>query len=1116
MNYRKINNITGWITGAIAFIVYLKTMEPTVSFWDCGEFLSCAYKLEVGHSPGAPFFMMVQRVFALFAGGTATGAPSVSDLTHIGAATTINALSALTSALSILFLFWTISHFAKKLMVEGNAEPDNNQTILIMGAALVGALAYTFSDTFWFSAVEAEVYGTSPFFTAVTFWAVLKWENVADNKHADRWLVLIAYLVGVSVCVHLLNLLTIPAIAMVYYFRRYVATWYGTILAFVMGCVVLGFVQFGVIQYIPRLASVFDIMFTNSFGTSFDTGAIFFLVIVIAILIGLLFLSKKKVWPVVHTSVLCVIFIIIGYSSYFSAIIRSRADVPIDMTNPDNPISFLDYVDREQFGQQPLIYGSYYNSVYTDLDTSKKLYAQTKVGGKDHYEIVGKKMEAIYGTDQNGVNQSHFFPRIYDNNEQSHINFYKNFIGPENQDDPGFSDNMKYFLGYQMNWMWWRFFMWNFAGRQNDVEGQGDPQRGNWISGITFVDQMRGLGDSDKMGSGFSDNDAHNKLYFLPFILGILGLVFQFNRNKRDGIVVLTLFFFTGAAIGIYLNMPPLQPRERDYAFAGCTYTFAIWIGLGVLMVYSWFKKMTQSPAAAYGAIGLCLVAVPTLMAKVEWNDHDRSKKTLARAVAYNTLSCCADSAVLFTFGDNQTYPLWYMQEVEGYRKDVRVINTSLLGIDWYIDQLNYRINDADAVPMIWKRDDYIGDRHNYVQYYDNPARKIPKDQFFNLTEVCNFIISKDHENMARRGGGEYVNYIPLKNFFVPSLSKEELVKRGMLNAADTNKVITDMRWSYPKPAAQKGDLAILNIIAAVANNGWKRPLYFDAGLRTGDYGGTGDYLHMEGLVYRLMPFKYKDSAVQKVNTQVLGSINTDKGYDMFMNKFLWGGADRNDVYFDEPNRHEFVTYRMDGAFLANQLAAEGKKDKAVQVLDKVMAGITEHSYSYDYTGYFMAASYFRAGATKKAEDLTDKIMRNAGDDLKWWSDLPDGSKMAMGDDIRQQFQIMQSLAQMAGQNGDMAKAKALTDKIVGHAENYVNWVGSLSGDAKTSQAEDIQQKFYIMQSLAQMEYAGGDSVSAKQVSLKMKNMSGKVMDLLNMRNRATPQQQQQQQEGEE
>ncbi len=1027
MNYRKINNIVGWITGGIALFVYLKTMEPTVSFWDCGEFLSCAYKLEVGHSPGAPFFMILQRLFALFAGGTTTGGPSTN------AALFINALSAVMSALTILFLFWTITHLAKKLVSAKGMEPNQNQVMLIMGAGLVGALAYTFSDTFWFSAVEAEVYATSSFFTALTFWAILKWEDVADNKYADRWIVLIAYLIGLSVCVHLLNLLAIPAVAMVYYFKRYEATTKGTIIAFLAGCVVLAFVQFGVIQYIPRIASSFDLMFTNSFGMSFDTGAIVFLVIVAGLLVFLLFFAKKKNNRLLHTGVLSVIFIIIGYSCYLTAIIRSRADVPIDMTNPDNPMSFLDYVNREQFGQQPLLFGPYYTNTYTALDTSKKLYMQTKVNGKDYYQQVGTKTDVIYGTDVNGVSQSHFFPRIYDGNDQNHVNFYRSFLGLGKNDEPTSVDNLKYFFTYQMNWMWFRFFMWNFAGRQNDMEGQLDPQRGNWISGIPFIDRMRGLGDVDGMGSGYADSDAHNKLYMLPFILGILGIIYQFNRNRQDGIVVLTLFFFTGLAIGIYLNMPPLQPRERDYAFAGCTYTYAIWIGLGVLMVHKWFSKLLNGPGAIVSATAVCLLAAPVLMAKEEWNDHDRSKKTLARAVAYNTLSCCPQNAVLFTFGDNQTYPLWYIQEIEGFRKDVRIINTSLLGIDWYVDQLNYRTNDADAVPMIWKKDDYMGDHHNYMMY--NKNAQLPQDKFFSIVDICNFMISKDPANMASRGGEEMINYMPTRNFYVPSLSKDELVSRGLLKAQDTARVTTDMKFVYPKTTAYKNDLAILNIIAAVARDGWKRPLCFDAGLRQGDYGGTGEFMHMEGLVYHLIPYKYTDA--QKVNPQLLGSIDADKSYDLFMNKFVWGGAERNDVYYDEPNRHEFVTYRMDASFLANELVAQGKKDQAVRVLDKVMSNISEHSYYYDYTAYFIASGYYRAGALDKGNELAKKIVRNAETSLKWMMTLPADEKNVMGDDAKQSFQIIQQLSALSYQAGDSVIAKQFYDKIQTLGPNF-------------------------------------------------------------------------------
>ncbi len=1025
MNYRKVNNLVGWIVGGIAAIVYLMTMERTTSFWDCGEFLSCAYKLEVGHSPGAPFFMMLQRMFALFAGGEVyTGGPSTN------AALFMNSLSALASAFSILFLFWTITHFAKKLVAH-NIEPDTTQLISIMGAGVVGALACTFSDTFWFSAVEAEVYATSSLFTAFTFWVMLKWEHIADEKHADRWIVLIAFLIGLSVCVHLLNLLTIPALAMIYYFRRYEnPSTKGAAVAFLVGCVILGFIQFGVIQYIPRIASVFDRVFTNDFGASFDTGAFVFLVLFAALLAFLLLFFKKKGWYLAHTGMLCVIFIIIGYSCYFTAIIRSRADVPIDMTNPDNPMSFLDYVNREQFGQQPLLSGPYFTSRYTDFDDSRKLYAPAKVDGKDVYEVVGKKTEPIFGVDpRTGQNQSHFFPRIWDYNNPSHVSFYRNYLGLGEDEDPTARDNFSFFMQYQMGWMWWRFFMWNFAGRQNDVEGQGDPQRGNWISGITFVDQFRGLGDTDKMGD-LSNSPAHNKLYLLPFALGILGLVYQFNRNKKDGAIVLTLFFFTGAAIGIFLNMTPMQPRERDYAFAGCTYTFTIWIGLGVLMVQQLFSKfMGKSAAGAFGAVVLSLVAVPVLMANVEWDDHDRSHKTLAHAEAYNTLSCCAPNAVLFTYGDNQTYPLWYIQEVEGFRKDVRIINTSLLGIDWYVDQLNVRFNDAMPVPMVWEKKDYMGDKHNFVQYLENPSLKIPKDRYFNLTDICKFMVSNDRDKMAQRGS-EPANYMPVKNFFVPTLSKEELVKRGLISAKDTANVETDMKFTYPSNAATKSDLAILNIIAAVANEGWKRPLYFDAGLRATDYAGTSEYMRLEGMINRLMPFKVIDSV--KANYGVSGTIDLDKSYDMVVNKFHWGGSERKDVFFDEPNRHVLISYRMNASSIANQLVTEGRNKEALTVLDKVYDKITDESYpySYEYGGYFMASAYYRAGDREKATAITNKIVKNSEETMSWIASLDNDGRNAMSSVVNQQLEIMQIIGQTAYQVGDTTMAKSLMSKM--------------------------------------------------------------------------------------
>jgi hypothetical protein len=1014
MNYRKVNNLTGWITGAIAYVVYLLTMEATASFWDCGEFLSCGYKVEVGHSPGAPFFMLIQRMFGLLAGG---------NLQNV--ARLINSESALMGGLTILFLFWTITHMAKKLFTKNGEEPTKTQTLLIMGAGAVGALAYTFSDTFWFSTVEAEVYATSAFFTAITFWAILKWENAADTKYADRWLILIAYLVGISVCVHLLNLLTIPSLAMVYYFRRYKATYIGTAIAFLAGCVLLALVQFGIIQYIPKLASWFDIMFTNNLGLPFDVGSISFIIVLCGVLVWLLFFAKRRGLYLLHTGVLCILFIIIGYSSYIVPVIRSRADVPIDMTNPDNANSLLSYVDREQFGDQPLLFGPDFTSQPSGIKDNGPLYAQTKKNGKDYYEVVGKKVDYDYDP-----SQLRFFPRIYEHNDPGHVEFYRNYLGLAQGESPTSADNMKFFWGYQINWMWWRYFMWNYAGRQNDVEGQGDPQNGNWLSGIKAIDKMRGLGDIDLMSKDYRDSPARNQLYFLPFILGILGLVFQFNRNRKDGLVIMMLFFFTGAATAIYLNMPPSQPRERDYAFQGCTYAFAVWIGLGVLMVHQLLRNIAKGNMAAYAAVAVSLLAVPVLMANVEWHDHDRHNKTLARAVALNTLQSCAPNAVLFTYGDNQTYPLWYLQEVEGIRNDVRIINTSLLGIDWYIDQLNYKVNNADAIPMVWKKEDYLGDRRNYVQFVNNPQLHIPQDKYISLTDICKFISSNDPANELQSQSGDMENYFPSKNFFAPSMSKADLVKAGLIKASDTSRIDVEMKFTFPKDAAMKSDIAVLNIVAGVANAGWKRPLYFDAGLRNAEYQGMGDYMRLEGLVYRLMPYKVVDS--NKINMmQELGTVDVDKSYDLFMNHYIWGGADRTDVYFDEPNRHEFMVYRMNAASVANQLFAEGRKQDAVNVLDKVVKGITETSYSYnDISGYFMAGAYYNIGANDRGRNLTMKMLKGTEDNVNWVNTLNDDGKAAMAGDIKQHLQIMQSLGAMAARANDSTTAKFIMHSI--------------------------------------------------------------------------------------
>ncbi len=1011
MNFRKVNNIVGLITGAIATIVYLMTMEPTVSFWDCGEFISCAYNIEVGHSPGAPLFMMIQRLFGLFAG---------SDLTKV--ALMVNAWSAIASGLTILFLFWTITHFAKRLMVKSREDdPTGNQVILIMGAGLVGALAYTFSDTFWFSAVEGEVYATSSFFTALVFWAILKWEHIADKPGADRWLVFIAYMMGLSVGIHLLNLLAIPALAMVYYYRRYETTRSGTIIAFLIGCGLLGLVQFGVLQGLPILASRLDRLFVNGFGMPFDSGAITFIILLIAAMVWALIFAKRKGWYLLHTGMLCLVFIIIGFSSYLAPLIRSRADVPIDMTNPDNAISLVSYIQREQFGQQPLLFGPDFTSRPYEYGSKGNKYARSTKDGKDFYEVVGDKIDPKFDNEN-----KRFFPRIWDYNDAQHIKFYKNYLGLSDGEKPTGADNFKYFFDYQINWMWWRYFMWNYAGRQNDFEGQGGPKKGNWVSGIKFLDKnIRGLGDPDLGQDGYRDNKARNELYLLPFILGILGIIFQFNRNKKDGIVTLVLFFFTGIAIAIYLNMPPLQPRERDYAFAGSTYSYAIWIGLGVLMVNQWLQKILKGASGAYLAIALCLVAVPTLMAKEEWDDHDRSKKTLAHNTAYNVLMSCEPNAILFTFGDNDTYPLWYLQEVERVRTDVRIINMSLLGIDWYIDQLNNRANDAPPVDMIWEREHYLGDRRNYLRYYK--PQQVPEDRYFDLNEICKFIISDNPQAKLQMTNGDRENFFPTKNFFIPPTSKEELVAKGLVDAKDTSNISTDIRFTFPKEIAYKDDIAALNIIAAIAANGWERPIYFGSALPGDNYVGMEDYMRLEGVVYRLMPYKVLN--VGPKGPEDMGSVNIDKSYELFAKTYTWGNAN-TDEYFDEKNRIMFAAYRMNCSRVATLLYQQGKQKEAEEVLDRVLEGISKDAYFYDATAYFMAIAYYNIGNKEKGRIIADELVQNAEDDINYILSLKDNGKVAMKGDAQRDMTLINIMYNIAKNSGDTDRAKAYKEKF--------------------------------------------------------------------------------------
>jgi len=781
MNFRKVNNLTGWVIFLIASAVYVLTMEPTGSLWDCGEFVASAYKLQIPHPPGAPLFVLMGRFFIILFGDNA-----------LRAALAVNFMSAIASGFTILFLFWSITHFARKIVTPNGLEPDRQQMFSIMAAGAVGALAYTFTDSFWFSAVEGEVYASSSFFTAIAFWAILKWEHEVDYdrqqgiavSQADRWVVLIFFLMGLSVGVHLLNLLTIPAIVMLYYFKRYKVTRWGTALAFVAGCIVTGIVQVAIIQWSIKGAGAFDRFFVNQMNMPFFSGfAIYFILIAALLLIGLRFkdtaikrFSGFAVWLValllifcfpifdsgtsffffliglaaimalcyvnrdkligfLRLAVWCIVFLILGYSSYFTTLIRSTANPGVDMYNVDNPVSLVGYLSREQYGDWPIVYGPDY--IYRPpYKTTGDLY----VKGDKKYEAAGKIKQLDFGSkpdpgqldeiqkqhpdwDVNKIGP-HLFPRMWDNgNDRGQEDAYRTFGNVGEGEQPTLANNIAYFVSYQFRVMYFRYFMWNFSGKQNDLQGFGNIRDGNWITGIGFIDKMKdGATTQELPATAGRQNKANNKMYMLPFILGVIGFIYQLTVNRRDWLINFLLFFFTGFAIVIYLNQAGYQPRERDYAYVGSFYAFAIWIGLGVLQVRDWLSKKSGLSMANYISFGLCLVAVPILMATQEWDDHDRHHKTLARDLGKDYLESCAKNAILISFGDNDTYPVWYAQEVENSRPDIRVMNYSLLGTDWYINQLRYKVNESAPADVIFTPDQIDGRKRDVITVYPIPG----------------------------------------------------------------------------------------------------------------------------------------------------------------------------------------------------------------------------------------------------------------------------------------------------------------------------------------------------------------------------------------------------------
>ena len=1066
MQFKKLNNIIGWLVFAIATFTYCLTIEPTASFWDCGEYIACAYKLEVGHPPGAPFFLLVGRFFALFAGGDPAMAGKM-----------INIMSALCSSFSILFLFWSITRLGIKAIVKKGEEFTSAKQWAVLGAGMVGGLAYTFSDSFWFSAVEGEVYAMSSFFTAFVFWAILKWEEEDETNpvSAMRWLVVIAYLMGLSIGVHLLNLLVIPTICFVYYFKKHKFEWKSFIITGIISLILLGGIQNIMIPKIVKFAADYEVFFVNKVGMGFNVGSIIYFILLFISLTGLIFYttSKKESYYKIgfYTAIVFVVFVVlsgngpgaiftraivlggllygintlkkksintlnvvlisfatllIGYSSFFVLIIRSQANTPMDENDPENAITMLSYLNREQYGDWPILYGQYYNAE-TDNNNFKDgepVYAKDEASKK--YKIVDDRKRSIPAYKKEYCT---IFPRMW-SSQANHEASYRYWGDVQSNHKtktkmneqtgqmeeiqiPTFMANIKYFVSYQLKYMYLRYFAWNFVGRQNDIQGlNGNPLEGNWKTGVKGIDDALLDSNTELKPHAASDNKADNSFYALPLILGILGFIFQYKNDKGGTWVVSLLFLLTGLAIVIYLNQYPYQPRERDYAYAASFYAFAVWIGMGVLFIFDILnKRAIKSGAIIATIIGLI---IPTLMASEGWDDHNRAKRTMSRDFAVNYLNSCAPNAILFTNGDNDTFPLWYAQEVEGIRTDVRVVNLSLLQTDWYINQMRRAAYESAPVPFTIPAEKITQSKREVVYIMDKGTGPM------NLKKGIEFVESDNIEDKLD-GYGKPLDYLPSKSFYVP-VDSASVMREKVIAVKDTARLVKSIKWSINRSYLTKNDLMVLDLIA---HNNWKRPIYFAVTTGAEAYLGMEEYFQLEGLAYRLVPIKGNEMEMNQG-----GRVNTDVMYDNVMNKFVWGGLDKEGVNLDENCTRMASNMRMQMATLANALIAKGQKQKAEKVLDYCLEKMPDANVRFEATLYTIVAGYYQVGNMKKANDLSTKLFNIYENDFKVYQAQKPAHRPAFNREVGQAKEIMRRLVMLAEQFKQDAQSKDLMKRL--------------------------------------------------------------------------------------
>jgi hypothetical protein len=1063
--YRLINNITGWVIFAVALITYLLTIEPTASLWDCGEFIASAYKFEIGHPPGSQVFMVLARFFSLFAGGNASNVAAM-----------VNSMSAIASAFTILFLFWTITHLARKILVKEESRFNTARIIAIMAAGVVGALAFTFSDSFWFSAVEGEVYATSSLFTAAVFWAILKWEDSADEKYADRWIILIAFLMGLSIGVHLLNLLALPAIVLVYYFRKFEFSWKGFLLSLAASFVILALLMWGILPGLVKISSGFDLFFVNKLGLPPNTGMLFHGIILVAVFVlsvrvsfnseistknnlingiaaitalfftgiwlvsgssfinillllaisGITWYIASKYRVVLNTLLTSVMVILIGYSTIAIIMIRASVNTPLNENNPSNPVSLLYYINREQYGQRPLVRGAYYNAPVIEYKDGKPVYALEK--GK--YIITHHDIERVY--DERFIT---LFPRMW-SDQPDHPEVYKQWggtkgislqvIDQEGQKSlvkkPKFSENLRFMFRYQYGYMYFRYFMWNFSGKQNDTQGTGGAFSGNWITGIKFLDEPR-LGTSD-LPPDLKNDTSRNKYFLLPFLLGIAGLFYQLNRDNKNWGIIMLLFIMTGIAIIFYLNQYPNQPRERDYAYAGSFYFYSVWIGLGALALFELFSKLTGEKIAAPVAGLLCFFTVPVIMGSQNWDDHDRSGRYLARDVAFNYLESCAPNAILFTNGDNDTFPLWYAQEVEGKRTDVRVCNLMLLNTDWYIDQMKRKVYESDPLPVSLPVKKYYDGINNQVYIFEKT--KDPVD----ISTVIDWVNSDNKGTKLQVSASEVLDIIPTRTIRIPVDAKKVLAS-GTVKPEDSAKIVPYIDIRLKGSSILKSQLIVLDILA---HNNWERPIYYVTGYHN-DALGLENYFQLEGLAYRLVPIRSENKSwldYGRVDTKIL--------YDNIMNKFVWGGANDEKVNIDYNHKRTIMVIkaRLNFARLSKALSGEGKNEKAIEVLDNCMKIFPLERIPYDPYVPDIIDAYFAAGSTDQAVKATNDLCNHYYEQLDYFLKQRPYLISSAEYEIQSAIQYTSRVASICMDNGQKDLSLEINKKLEDYYSRYV------------------------------------------------------------------------------